>query len=121
MLRVTPLTYFVGGTVSTGIGHTPISCSAKEMVHFDPPGGMSCASYLAEYISYAGGSLFNPESTANCQFCPASNTDDVLAVLGIRYEDRWRNFGLTLVYSVINVLGALALYWLFRMPKKTKM
>jgi ATP-binding cassette subfamily G (WHITE) protein 2 (PDR) len=110
----------VGGIVSTGIGHTPILCSAKEMVHFDPPAAKDCATYLTEYITYAGGSLLNPNATQNCQFCPVSNTDNVLAVLGIKFEDRWRDFGLTLVYSAINVLGALALYWLFRLPKKMK-
>ncbi|KAF4626684.1 hypothetical protein G7Y89_g11471 [Cudoniella acicularis] len=55
MLRITPLTYFVGGAVSTGIGHSTVVCSVNELVHFDAPGGIDCGSYLAAYVSYAGG------------------------------------------------------------------
>jgi len=121
MLRITPLTYFVGGIVSTGVGHSKVICSVNELVQFNAPEGMNCASYLAEYISYAGGSLQNPMAKQDCQFCPVSSTDVILATLGIRYEDRWRNLGITLVYSIINVLGALTLYWMFRLPRRAKM
>jgi ABC-type multidrug transport system permease subunit len=41
----------------------------------------------------------------------------VLDSLGIRYEDRWRNFGLMWVFVLVNVVAALGLYWLARVPK----
>ncbi|KAF4637494.1 hypothetical protein G7Y89_g601 [Cudoniella acicularis] len=119
MVRVTPLTYFVGGIISTGIGNSEISCSSKELVSFRPPTGLTCQEYLAEYMSYAGGNLLDPTAQDTCQLCPASSTDALLSALGIFYSERWRNFGISLVFSVFNVLGTLLLYWLFRLPKRT--
>ena len=34
--------------------------------------------------------------------------------------DRWRNFGIMFAYIIFNVFGALFLYWLTRVPKKSK-
>lgn len=120
MYRVSPMTYFTSAIISTGTAGVPIVCSPAEILTFNPPPSQSCAQYLAEYLQLEGGNLLNPDRVRECRLCPASNTDSVLALLGIYYSDRWRNLGITLAYSVFNVLGALALYWLFRFPKGTK-
>lgn len=117
MYRVTPVTYFINALVSTGLAGVDITCASNEILKFDPIEGQSCASYLQDYINIAGGSLLNPEATQQCQFCPFSNTDSLLATLGIYFEHRWRNYAITIVYSVVNAAGALFLYWLFRVPK----
>lgn len=117
MYRVTPLTYFINAIVSTGISGVEVTCTTKEVVKFDPPNGQSCSAYLTDYIHEMGGRLFNPDATKECQLCPVSSTDSLIARLGIDYGDRWRNLGITLVYSVVNVVGALLLYWCFRVPK----
>ncbi|KAG9238984.1 hypothetical protein BJ875DRAFT_415179 [Amylocarpus encephaloides] len=110
----------MGGIISTSVGRTPVVCSAKGLVQFDEPNGLDCVSYFTEDISGAGGSLLNPTVNRDFQVRPVSNTDDILATLGFYYKDRWPNLGITLSYSIINVLGALALYWLLWLPKKTK-
>ncbi|KAI9876910.1 MAG: hypothetical protein M1830_005311 [Pleopsidium flavum] len=117
MYRVTPVTYFINTLVSTGLSGVEVICTTNEILEFDPANGQDCGSYLKEYMNQAGGSLLNPQATQECQFCPVSSTDSLLAALGIYYEDRWRNFAITLVYSFVNVAGALCLYWLFRVPK----
>jgi ATP-binding cassette, subfamily G (WHITE), member 2, PDR len=117
MYRVTPITYFINALVSTGISGVEVTCTTEEILQFDPPSGQSCSAYLADYINEAGGRLFNADATQECQFCPVSSTDSLIARLGIDYGDRWRNFGITLVYSIFNVAGALLLYWSFRVPK----
>lgn len=117
MYRVTPVTYFINSLVSTGLGGVDITCASKELLKFDPPSGQSCAVYLQEYISRAGGSLLDPNATQGCQFCPVSSMNSLLATLGIYFEDRWRNYAITIVYSIANAAGALFLYWLFRVPK----
>lgn len=117
MYRVTPVTYFINALVPTGIAGVSVVCAANEIVSFDPPSGQICSSYLKEYMSYAGGSLLNPTATQRCDFCRAADTDSVLAALGIYFGDRWRNFAISLIYSAVNVAGALCLYWLFRVPK----
>lgn len=117
MYRVTPVTYFINALVSTGLAGVGITCATNEIWKFDPAEGQSCASCLQEYINNTGGSLLNPEATQQCQFCPFSSTDSLLATLGIFFEHRWRNYAITIVYSVVNAAGALFLYWLFRVPK----
>lgn len=117
MYRVTPITYFINALVSTGLAGVDITCASNEILKFDPVDGQSCASYLQEYISNAGGSLLNPKATQQCEFCAFSSTDSLLATLGIYFEHRWRNYAITIVYSVANAAGALFLYWLFRVPK----
>lgn len=117
MYRVTPVTYFINALVSTGLAGVDITCARNEILKFDPNDGQSCASYLQEYLNNVGGSLLNPEATQECHFCPFSSTDNLLATLGIYFEHRWRNYAITIVYSVANIAGALLLYWLFRVPK----
>lgn len=117
MYRVTPVTYFINAMVSTGLAGVRVTCSANEILKFDPPEGQNCGSYLKEYMNEMGGSLLNPNATQQCRFCPVSTTDNLLATLGIYYGDRWRNFAITVAYSVVNVVGALCLYWLLRVPK----
>ncbi|MCJ1270047.1 hypothetical protein MMC22_009941 [Lobaria immixta] len=117
MYRVTPVTYFIDALVSTGLSGVEVICAANEILNFDPTDGQDCDSYLKEYMHEMGGSLLNPGATQQCQFCPVSTTDNLLAAIGIQYEDRWRNFAITLVYSAINVAGALCFYWIFRVPK----
>ena len=117
MYRVTPVTYFINAMVSTGLSGVEVTCAPDEILKFEPAGGQDCGSYLQEYIKTAGGRLLNPSATQQCQFCSVSDTDSLLATLWINYEDRWRNFGITLAYSGFNVAGALCLYWLARVPK----
>lgn len=117
MYRATPVTYFISAIISTGIAGAELIYAANELVTFDPSSNQSCGVYLEDYLSYAGGRLLNPSATKQCQFCPVATTDDILATLGIFYDDRWRNFVVSLAYSVFNVGAALGFYWLFRMPK----
>jgi len=120
MYRATPITYFVNAMVSTGIAGAEVQCSAEEMVQFNPPTGQACGLYLHDYLLEAGGSLSNPNALRDCQVCPVSSTDSLLARFGILYHDRWRNLGVSLTYSIFNVVGALTLYWLLRVPKKVR-
>ena len=117
MYRSTPITYFVSAIVSTGVGKAVVQCSAKETVQFDPPNGQSCGIYLQPYLAASGGTLLNPNAMQQCQICPISSTDDAIARIGIFYQDRWRNLGITISYSIFNFIAALFLYWLFRVPK----
>jgi ABC-type multidrug transport system permease subunit len=70
-------------------------------------------------MQYAGGYLANPDATTDCQFCPVSTTDSFLAQLSIFYSDRWRDIGILFAFVGFNILAAVFLYWLARVPKKT--
>lgn len=73
---------------------------------------------MASYISSSGGYLVDIGNTEQCEFCQLSNTNEYLSTVNIQYEDRWRNFGIVLVYIVFNAMGALGVYWLVRVRKR---
>lgn len=117
MYRSTPVTYFLSAIVSTGMAGTDVVCSEDEIVKLNTPINTSCGIYLAKVLSSSGGRLLNPNALDQCCVCPIARTDDVLATLGIFYNERWRNFGISILSSVVNVATSFGLYWLFRVPK----
>jgi ATP-binding cassette, subfamily G (WHITE), member 2, PDR len=106
--------------LSTGLAEAPIECDDIEFVTFEPPSGQTCAQYMSSYISAFGGYLRDDSATTECAFCASSSTNDVLGGLGINFDERWRNFGLMMIYVIFNLFAALALYWLLRVPKRQR-
>ncbi|KAE8394955.1 ABC-2 type transporter-domain-containing protein [Aspergillus alliaceus] len=119
MYYVSPFTWLASGLLSTGVANAEIVCAPNEYVKFLPLAGHTCGSYMAHYISLFGGYLIDPNSTEHCAFCPLSNTNDYLSTVNIQFGDRWRNLGIVLVYVVVNAVGALAMYGLVRVPKRS--
>ncbi|KAK2764595.1 hypothetical protein FQN54_009290 [Arachnomyces sp. PD_36] len=118
MYRVSPFTYLVSAVLSTGLSGAPAECSDIEVSRIAPPMGQTCSEYLAPYLKFATTTnLINPESTTECQLCAISQTDDFLAQVSISHDDVWRNVGILFAYVVINIFGAIAFYWLLRVPK----
>ena len=118
MYRVSPFTYLVDGMLSTGLANNYVKCSDIEFVNFNPPAPKTCSDYMAIHINTSGGYLTNGNATSNCEFCPASDTNVFLQLLSSSYSTRWRNFGIMWAFIIFNVVGALFLYWLARVPRK---
>ncbi|SCV01822.1 LAME_0G18734g1_1 [Lachancea meyersii CBS 8951] len=119
MYRVSPLTYFIDGTLSTGLANADVHCSDYEMVSFTPPQGQTCGQYMQSYISSAGtGYLADPDATDECRFCSVSSTNDYLKAVSSEYTHRWRNYGIFLAFIMFNFAAAVFFYWLARVPKK---
>jgi len=119
MYRVSPFTYLVDGVMSTALANTKVKCASIEYLHFDPPSGMNCGDYLKPYISAAGGYLIDSNATSDCSLCPMADTNSFLAQVNSHYSDRWRNFGIMWAYIAFNVVGAVFMYWLVRVPKNS--
>lgn len=120
MYRVSPFTYLVSAMMSTGLANQKVTCASIEYLHFNPRSGQNCGSYMADYISTKGGYLLDANATDSCSFCAISETNKFLAGVESFYDQRWRNFGIMWAYIIFNIVGALALYWLVRVPKKQK-
>ncbi|KAF2032545.1 hypothetical protein EK21DRAFT_98928 [Setomelanomma holmii] len=118
--RVNPFTYLVSSFMSTTLGQAPAYCAESEFQTFFPPLNQSCATYMAEYISTAGGYLRDPMATSACQYCQMDSTNQFLERSNANWDTRWRDFALLWVYVGVNVLGAVGAYWLFRVPKGKK-
>ena len=116
MYRVSPVTYIVKAMLSTGVGRHAVQCSELELMLFQPPANQTCGEYL-QYFPV--GSLYNPEATSNCQYCPMASTDQFLQSVDIYYDERFRDYGLIWAYVVFNVCATFFLYWLARVPKKS--
>ncbi|EEU35741.1 uncharacterized protein NECHADRAFT_82194 [Fusarium vanettenii 77-13-4] len=124
MYRVNPLTYVVEGFMGTTLANAPVECATNEIITFEPPGNGSttCAEFLEEYITAKGGYLIGNSgtSTQECNYCPLADTNGFLAGVNVNFDHRWRNFGFLWVYIIFNTAGAVFLYWLVRVPKKSK-
>ncbi|GAB1212649.1 hypothetical protein ATERTT37_001794 [Aspergillus terreus] len=114
MYRVSPLTYLIAGLTATGLHGRPIECSSEELSVFNPPAGMTCGQYLASYLQAAPGTLYNQDATQGCEYCQLRNADQYLASSNIFYGERWRNYGLGWAYIGFNIMGTVALYYMFR-------
>ncbi|KAK9855241.1 hypothetical protein MYU51_002589 [Penicillium brevicompactum] len=118
MYRLSPFTYLVSGVLSTGLGGTEIKCSDIELLTVMPPAGHNCSSYLDPYVHALHGKLINPEASTECKVCPISSTDQFLALLNMDYSDHQRNIGILFAFVVFNIVAAVFLYWLCRVPKR---
>ena len=119
MYRVSPFTYLVEGLLSTAVSGTTVECAANEYLRFSARPGLTCGQYMEEYIEKAGGYLLDKAAT-ECQFCQVQSTDTYLAAVSIYFEHAWRDFGIIIVYVIFNMLAAVGIYWLARVPKKAK-
>ncbi|KAH6666409.1 putative ABC transporter [Halenospora varia] len=119
MYRISPFTYLIGGMLSTAVANTNVVCASNEYLHFSPTSG-TCADYMASYIDANKGYLLNPNATTDCSYCTISDTNTFLASVTSYYSQAWRNFGIMWAFIIFNIFGALALYWLVRVPKVKK-
>ena len=118
MYRVSPFTYLVSAVLSTGLAGSEAVCSDIELLKVNPPDGQTCEEYLGGYVKGAQANLLNPSAKTGCEVCSITSSDQFLAQLQIYYSDHWRNVGLLFAYIIFNVIAALFLYWLARVPKK---
>jgi ATP-binding cassette subfamily G (WHITE) protein 2 (PDR) len=121
MYRVSPFTYLVDAMLSVGVADNVVVCAANELRRFAPRAGQTCGAYMAAFIaSSGGGTLVDAGATDQCAYCSISSTNQFLQAVNSHYALRWRNFGILWVFIVFNAFAAVFLYWLARVPKKTK-
>jgi ATP-binding cassette, subfamily G (WHITE), member 2, PDR len=122
MYRISPFTYLVSGMMSTGLANTKVVCADIEYLHFNAPLGETCQSYLNNYIGMAGGYLKagTENLTSQCSFCPLADTNVFLAGVNSYYDQRWNDFAYIWAFIIFNIIGAIGMYWLVRVPKKAK-
>ena len=119
MYRISPFTYLVEGLLSTAVSGASVQCAENEFLRFSAPAGATCNEYVGQFAKLAGGYLLDGNAS-QCAYCPTDNTDAYLAQVSIYYEHAWRDFGLMFVYIGFNLVAALGIYWLARVPKKPK-
>ncbi|SPJ75803.1 probable ABC1 transport protein [Fusarium torulosum] len=119
MYRASPFTYVVEGLLGTSMANAAAGCEANELISFNAPNGTTCGEYMKSYLSDVGGYIVDSAAT-ECQYCTLSDTNTFLASKSMRFENRWRDFGLLWVYCVFNIAAAFGIYYLVRVPKNKK-
>ena len=117
MYRASPFTYWIGGIVATELHGRAIECAPSEVSIFSPPAGQTCGAYMQQYLAVAPGRLQNPNATADCNYCSLTVADQFMEGVGIRWDDRWRNFGIVWAYVVFNIFVTVLVYYVFRVAK----
>ncbi|TIC93490.1 Multidrug resistance protein CDR2 [Colletotrichum higginsianum] len=129
MHRVSPATYLVGGITSAAVPSVDVVCAEAEVLRVAlPASGLgsgsdaTCGGFLGPFAEAAGGRVLNPAAAGDgagsvCEYCPLGTTGDFLARFDIAYGTRWRDLGIVWAYVLFNIAAAMALYWLFRVPK----
>ncbi|KAK5126110.1 hypothetical protein LTR85_011465 [Meristemomyces frigidus] len=102
MYYVNPSTYWIGGVLAATLHNIPVQCTTDETAHFDAPPGQTCTSYAGAFVQSAGGYLLNPNANTDCQYCQYSSGDDYLASLNIHASEKWRDFGIFLIFVCSN-------------------
>lgn len=115
-----PFTWLIDGLFSNELHQTTVTCSQAEINIFQPPTNATCGSFIAPFLSYASGAIYNPKATSDCEYCRYSTGDQYLGTLDMGWGSRWRNFGVMWVYVFFNVGILLLVTGLPRLLKGRK-
>ncbi|KAG9240469.1 putative ABC transporter CDR4 [Calycina marina] len=120
MYRVSPLTYLISAVASTGLNGRIITCSTNELAIMQPgTDGQTCGDYLDAYAAAAGGSIYNPLATSDCQYCTITTVAQYLEGVAITYDTRWRNYGIGFSFIVFNICVAVLSYYFIRVRRSS--
>ncbi|KAK3711294.1 ATP-binding cassette transporter snq2 [Vermiconidia calcicola] len=92
----------IGGVLAATLDGIPVQCTEDEAAHFDSPPGQTCSQYAGDFAQTAGGYLLNPGATSDCQYCQYSVGNQYLASLNIQASEKWRDFGIFLMFVFTN-------------------
>ncbi|KAF2453557.1 putative ABC transporter [Lineolata rhizophorae] len=115
---MTPSTYWIGGVLAAVLPNTAVQCTREESALFTAPDGQTCAEYARSFLSAPGsqGFLLNPDATAPdaCAYCPYDRGADYLRTINVSADDKWRDFGVFLMFCVTNYMLVYFFIWSVR-------
>jgi len=114
MYWVNPSTWWIGGVLAATLHNIPVRCTIEETARFNPPPGQTCNAYAGAYATSAGGYLLNPGASTDCQYCQYSSGDQYLASLNIHADEKWRDFGIFLIFVFSNWFLVYFFIWSVR-------
>jgi ABC-type multidrug transport system permease subunit len=88
-----PFTWLIDGLFSNALHQTTVICTQPEINIFQPPTNTTCGAFIAPFLTYASGAVYNPKSMTDCEYCRYSTGDQYLGTLDMGWGARWRNFG----------------------------
>jgi len=105
MYWVDPSTWWIGGVLAAVLGDLTVVCAPGEATLFNPPPGQTCLSYAGSFVQSAGqGYLTNADATSDCGYCQYRSGAEYLRTINISADQKWRDFGVFLVFVCTNWL-----------------
>ncbi|KAH9828507.1 ABC transporter-like protein [Teratosphaeria destructans] len=114
MYWVNPSTWWIGGVLAATLNGIDVRCSTDETAKFTPPPGSTCGEYAGAYARYAGGYLVDTSSTTLCAYCQYSTGNQYLSALNIDASQKWRDFGIFLIFVFTNWMLVYFFIWSVR-------
>ncbi|KAF2716971.1 hypothetical protein K431DRAFT_316157 [Polychaeton citri CBS 116435] len=108
---INPSTYWISGMMAATLDGQPVDCAEAETAKFNTPPGQTCESYAGAFTAATGGRLLNPNDTSNCQYCPYTNGNQYMAALNVHADQKWRDFGIFLMFCVTNYMLVYFFIW----------
>ncbi|KAL1962345.1 hypothetical protein VTN77DRAFT_9758 [Rasamsonia byssochlamydoides] len=103
MYYLNPFNYLIGSLLVFDVWGSEINCAESELAIFNPPNGLTCGQYLAEYMQGAGSgsNLLNPDATSGCRVCEYRSGSDYLATVNLLdYYYGWRDAGIVVIFVI---------------------
>jgi len=98
-----PSTYWIAGVLAAVLRDVTVQCAPGEATLFNPPPGQTCGAYSDAWVRSTGrGYLVNPDADRACGYCPYATGAEYLETLNIRPDEKWRDFGIFLVFVCTN-------------------
>ncbi|KAJ5215363.1 ABC transporter [Penicillium cinerascens] len=115
--KVSPLFYMNEGVVVDVLHDLPLHCTDSEVSVFQPPNSTTCYQYAASFLQNATGFLVNPNSTANCEYCPYKNGQAYYTQYDYSYGHRGRNVAVFIGFIAFNFTMVLVITYLTRVHR----
>lgn len=119
MYYLNPSTYWIGGVLAATLPAVQVVCSEAETAFFRAPGGLTCGQYAGDYVNKVLrlGYLTNPEDVGGpCGYCQYKDGTEYLATLNIRPTEKWRDFGVFVIFVLSN--WALVYFFIYTVRVK---
>ncbi|EXJ87727.1 hypothetical protein A1O1_04652 [Capronia coronata CBS 617.96] len=99
---INPSTYWMGGVLAATMSDLAVHCTVGEETLFNAPPGQSCAAYAADYVRAQAHGYIDTLANGTCAYCPYGSGPEYLATLNIRPDQKWRDFGIFLLFVFSN-------------------
>lgn len=111
-----PSTYWVGGVVAATMAELHVRCLPGEETLFNAPPSQSCASYAADFVKTQARGYIDTLANGTCVYCPYASGPEYLATLNVRVDQKWRDFGIFLLFVLSN--WALVYFFIYTVRVK---
>ncbi|CAO3593954.1 unnamed protein product [Absidia cylindrospora] len=124
MYWVDPFHYYIEGLSVNEMENVQIRCTPSDLIKFTPPPGQTCGQYTQAFFNGstpATGYIDNPNAVQpdQCGYCLYSTGEEFFETnYSWASANKWRNFGILLLFLFFNIFTVMALVYLRRKPRR---